>query len=178
MGVQVSLASFDGKGTKVRSLARCLASVALVTCISFGAPAAAQARGGFFPGLAGGLIAGAIFGDLASQAYGYGPFYAPYSYEPYAYSPYVYGHYAPRYAVGYSPFYGYRRSYFGVPDYAYAYYRAPSYYRYAEPELAYGYYSGRPRYLRWAHAGWRNHYNWSYGARHVGFHHHHFRHPH
>ena len=62
---------------------------------SFGAPAAAQARGGFFPGLAGGLIAGAIFGDLASQAYGYGPVYAPYLYAPYAYSPYVYRPFAP-----------------------------------------------------------------------------------
>lgn len=155
----------------MRSLARCLASAAIVACISLGAPAAAQARGGFFPGLAGGLIAGAIFGDLASQAYGYGPVYAPYFYAPDAYSPYVYRPFAPRYAVRYSPLFGYGRSYYGVPNYDYAYHRAPSYYRYAEPELAYGYYGG-PRYRRWVHAGWRNHYNRSYGARQVGFHRH------
>jgi hypothetical protein len=42
------------------------------------APAPAEARGGFGPGIAGGLIAGAIIGGLASNAYGYGPGYGYY----------------------------------------------------------------------------------------------------
>ena len=40
--------------------------------------APAEARGGFGPGLAGDLIAGAVIGGIASNAYGYGPGYGYY----------------------------------------------------------------------------------------------------
>jgi hypothetical protein len=56
------------------------------------APAPADARGGFGPGLFGGLVAGALIGGLASNAYGYGPGYGYYG----GYGPGYYGGYAPR----------------------------------------------------------------------------------
>src|SRR6266581_1475657 len=52
-----------------------LATVATLGVTAVAAPAPAEARGGFGPGLAGGLIAGALIGGLASNAYGYGPGY-------------------------------------------------------------------------------------------------------
>jgi hypothetical protein len=79
------------------------------------APAPAEARG-FGPGLAGELIAGAVIGGIASNAYGYGPGYGYYG----GYAPVYYGGYAPYYGDGY----GYRRAY--RP--AYAYYGGPRYY--------------------------------------------------
>jgi hypothetical protein len=50
-----------------------LATVATLGVTAVAAPAPAEARGGFGPGLAGGLIAGALIGGLVSNAYGYGP---------------------------------------------------------------------------------------------------------
>ena len=52
-----------------------LATVATLGVTAVAAPAPAEARGGFGPGLAGGLIAGALIGGVASNAYGYGPGY-------------------------------------------------------------------------------------------------------
>ena len=47
-----------------------LATVATLGVTAVAAPAPAEARGGFGPGLAGGLIAGALIGGLALNAYG------------------------------------------------------------------------------------------------------------
>jgi hypothetical protein len=41
-------------------------------------PAEAHWRGGWGPGIAGGLLAGAVIGGLASSAYGWGPGYGYY----------------------------------------------------------------------------------------------------
>ncbi|UWU79284.1 hypothetical protein N2603_12720 [Bradyrhizobium huanghuaihaiense] len=100
-------------------------------------PAEARWRGGFGPALAGGLIAGAVIGGLASSAYAYGPgygYYGPgYGYYGGGYAPAYYGGYEPYpwggytttyYSTGYAPAYygyGYRR----VVRPAYAYYGGP-----------------------------------------------------
>lgn len=122
------------------------AALVLVTAAAVGftalvapSPAEARWRGGWGPGIAGGLIGAAIIGGLASSAYAYGPGYGYYGpgygyYGGYAPAYYGYG-YAPAY-YGYGPTYGYTTSY-----YAPAYY--PRYRRVIRP--AYGYYSG-PRY--------------------------------
>ncbi len=58
-------------------LALAAAAVLGLTATS-AAPSPAEARwrgGGFFPGVAGGLIAGAVIGGIASSAYAYGPGY-------------------------------------------------------------------------------------------------------
>jgi hypothetical protein len=52
-------------------------------------PAEAHWRGGWGPGIAGGLIAGAVIGGLASSAYGWGPGYGYYG-GPGYYGPHVY----------------------------------------------------------------------------------------
>jgi hypothetical protein len=54
------------------------ATTAMLAVTAVTAPAPAEARGGFGPGLAGGLIAGAVIGGIASNAYGYGPGYGYY----------------------------------------------------------------------------------------------------
>ena len=105
-----------------------LAAAATLGLATIAAPAPAQAwRGGFFPGVAGGLIAGAVIGGIASSAYAYGPGYGYYDgYAPgYGYG----GGYAPAYYGGYYgdsyPVVRYRR----VIRPAYAYYGGPRYYR-------------------------------------------------
>lgn len=115
-----------------------LATVATLGVSAVAAPTPAEARwhGGFGPALAGGLIAGAIFGGLASSAYAYGPGYGYYGYPGYyggGYAPAYYGGYEPYpwggytttyYSTGYAPVdYGYR--YRRVVRPAYAYYGAP-----------------------------------------------------
>ena len=87
-------------------------------------PAQARWHGGWGwgPGIAGGLLAGAVIGGIASSAYGWGPYgyyggYAPAYYGGY-YGPYAY---APTYS--YAPVYGYR--YRRVFRPAYAYYGGP-----------------------------------------------------
>jgi hypothetical protein len=132
-----------------------LATVGALGVSAVAAPTPAEARwrgGGFGPALAGGLIAGAVVGGLASSAYAYGPGYGydygygyP-AYGGYGYSGYYSGGYAPAYYGGYDsygydsyPWGGYRTTYYTTgyaPAYsgyryrrvvrpAYAYYRGP-----------------------------------------------------
>ncbi|XIA62171.1 hypothetical protein ACFIOY_21205 [Bradyrhizobium sp. TZ2] len=124
-----------------------LAAAAILGLTAVTAPSPAEARwrgGGFFPAVAGGLIAGAVIGGLASNAYAYGPGYGYYGgYAPAYYGGY-YGGYAPAYYGGYYdepyvPVVRYRR----IVRPAYAYYGG---YR--------GFYGGprfyhRPYWRRW-----------------------------
>lgn len=95
-------------------LALAAAAVLGLTAVTAPSPAEAHWRGGgFFPAVAGGLIAGAVIGGLASSAY---------AYDPYPY----YGGYYPAYYGGYygAPYYPvvrYRR----VVRPAFAYYPGP-----------------------------------------------------
>ena len=113
-----------------------LAAAAVLGLTAVTAPSPAEARywrggGGFFPAVAGGLIAGAVIGGLASNAYAYGPGYGYYGgygsgyygggYAPAYYGGYYGGGYAPAYYGGYyggAPVVRYRR----VIRPAYAYY--------------------------------------------------------
>jgi hypothetical protein len=116
------------KGKPMKKAAVVLSAAALMTMTAISAPTPAEARGGWGwgAGIAGGLLAGALIGGLASSAYGYGPGYGYYG-PGYGY----YGGYAPGYYGGYAPAYygyGYGRPYYG---YRRAYYRgySPAYYR-------------------------------------------------
>jgi hypothetical protein len=119
-----------------------LAAAAILGLTAVAAPSPAEARywrggGGFFPAVAGGLMAGALIGGLASNAYAYGPGYGYYG----GYGPGYYGGYAPAcyggyYGGGYAPAY-YGGGYYGsypVVRYrrvirpAYAYYGGPRFY--------------------------------------------------
>jgi hypothetical protein len=110
-----------------------LAAAAILGLTAVTAPSPAEARwrgGGFFPAVAGGLIAGAVIGGLASNAYAYGPGYGYYGgYAPAYYGGYGYGGYAPAYYGGYYdepyvPVVRYRR----VVRPAFAYYGGPRFY--------------------------------------------------
>jgi hypothetical protein len=72
-----------------------------VAVLAVAASAPAEARGGFGPGIVGGLAAGAILGGIAANSYGYGPYgygYGPYyGYRPAYYRPGPYAYYGPRY---------------------------------------------------------------------------------
>jgi len=123
----------------MKKTALVLATVGALGLSAVAAPTPAEARffrGGWGPGLAGGLIAGAVIGGIASSAYAYGPGYGYYGgypgyyggYAPayYGYGdPYGYGGYSTTYYSGYAPAYygGYR--YRRVVRPAYAYYRGP-----------------------------------------------------
>ena len=109
-------------------LALATAATIGVTALAAPSPAHAWRGGGWGPGLAGGLIAGALIGGIASSAYAYGPGYGYYGGPGYG----DYGGYAPAH------YGGYRSSYY-VP----AYY-GPRYRRVVRP--AYAYYG--PRYYR------------------------------
>ena len=105
-----------------------LATVGVLGVSAVAAPSPAEAHWrGFGPGLAGGLLAGAVIGGLASSAYGWGPGYGYYGYAPayYDYDPYPWGGYSTTYyTTGYAPaYYGYR--YRRVVRPAYAYYGGP-----------------------------------------------------
>ncbi|MFG3593868.1 hypothetical protein [Bradyrhizobium sp. RDI18] len=109
-------------------LALAAAAVLGLTAVTAPSPAEAHWRGGgFFPAVAGGLIAGAVIGGLASSAYAYGPGYGYYGGYPY-YGGY-YGGYAPAYYGGY-----YSEPYYPVVRYrrvvrpAFAYYGGPRFY--------------------------------------------------
>ena len=121
-----------------------LANAAIIGFTALAAPSPAEAhwRGrGFGPGLAGGLIAGAVIGGIASSAYAHSPGYGYYG----GYAPAYYGGYAPGYYGGYSSSYyapAYYPRYRRVIRPAYAYYGGPRYYSGAR------YYSG-PRYHRY-----------------------------
>ena len=133
---------------KKTALALVTAAVVGFTAVAAPSPAEAHWRGrGFGPGLAGGLIAAAVIGGIASSAYAYGP--------RYGYAPAYYGGYAPAYYGGYAPAYygGYTTTY-----YAPAYY--PRVRRVIRP--AYAYYGG-PRFYGPRFYGARY-----YGARHYG----------
>jgi len=108
-------------------LALAAAAVLGLTAVTAPSPAEAHWRGrGFFPAVAGGLIAGAVIGGLASNAYAYGPGYGYYD----GYAPAYYGgYYRPAYYGGYYdepyvPVVRYRR----VIRPAFAYYPRPRYY--------------------------------------------------
>ena len=107
-------------------LALAAAAVLGLTAVTAPSPAEAHWRGGgFFPAVAGGLIAGAVIGGLASNAYAYGPGYGYYG----GYAPAYYGGYAPAYYGGY-----YSEPYYPVVRYrrvvrpAFAYYGGPRFY--------------------------------------------------
>lgn len=121
-----------------------LAVAATLGLTAVTAPAPAEARGGFVPALAGGLLAGAVIGGLASSAYAYGPGYGYYD----GYAPVYYGGYAPAYYDAYAPAYygGYTTTYYDD-----AYVPAYTYRRVVRP--AFAYYPG-PRFYhrhRWHH---------------------------
>jgi hypothetical protein len=106
-------------------LALAAAAILGLTAVTAPSPAEVHWRGGgFFPAVAGGLIAGAVIGGLASNAYAYGPGYGYYG-GGYPY----YGGYAPAYYGGY-----YDEPYYPVVRYrrvirpAYAYYGGPRFY--------------------------------------------------
>jgi hypothetical protein len=105
----------------VRKAAVVLATAGALALAGIASPGPAEARGGFRPGLAGGLIAGAVIGGLASSAYAWEP---GYGYPGYGY----YGAYAPRYYRGCpEPGYG---EYYNCGAYAMPGYGAPAYYGY------------------------------------------------
>jgi len=98
----------------VRNAAIVLATAGALAVAGIASPGPAEARGGFGPALAGGLIAGAAIAGVASSAYAWGPGYG------------YYGGYAPRYARGCpSPGYG---EYYNCGSYASPGYGAPAYY--------------------------------------------------
>src|ERR1700716_140800 len=108
----------------MRKTALVLATAATLGLTAVAAPAPAEARGGWGPGLAGGLIAGALIGGIASSAdargpgYGFYGGYAPAYYDDYAYSPAYSGY-------GYDPGYygGYASTYYAPGYYGYRYRR-------------------------------------------------------
>jgi hypothetical protein len=102
----------------MRKAAIVLATAGAFALTGVASPSPAQARGGFGPALAGGLIAGAVIGGLASSAYAWGPGYGGY-----------YGVYAPKYdprcpQPGYGEYYNcgsYAVPGYGAPPYGYGY---------------------------------------------------------
>src|SRR5438067_2074743 len=130
----------------MRKAALALVAAAVLGFTAIAAPSPAEARwrgGGFFPAVAGGLIAGAVIGGLASNAYAYGPgygYYGPGYYDGYA--PAYYGGYAPAYYGGYAP------AYYG------GYYAGPVVRRVYRPAFAYGPRIYGPRYHRAYYRGW------------------------
>jgi hypothetical protein len=130
------LSSGTGKAPDMKKAVLALATAATIGGAALATPSPAYAwRGGWGwgPGLAGGLIAGAVIGGIASSAYAYGPGYGYYGGPGYAYD----GGYAPSYyGGGYGPVYssyGYAPRYYG----SYAGYYGPRYRRVVRP--AYGY---------------------------------------
>jgi hypothetical protein len=92
------------KGKPMKKAAVVLSAAAVIAMTTVSVPTPVEARGGWGwgPGIAGGLIAGALIGGLASNAYGYGPGYGYYG-PGYGY----YGGDAPVYYGGYGhPYYG------------------------------------------------------------------------
>ena len=128
------------------------AAILGLTAVTAPSPAEAHWRGrGFFPAVAGGLIAGAVIGGLASNAYAYGPGYGYYG----GYGPRYYGGYAPAYYGGYYGG-GYAPAYYGGGYYSEPYYPVVRYRRVIRP--AYAYYGGPrfygPRYHRGYYRRW------------------------
>lgn len=87
----------------MKKTALVLAAVGTLGLSAVAAPTPAEARffrGGFGPALAGGLLAGAVIGGIASSAYAWGPGYGYGYYNGYPGYDYDYG-YAPAYYGGY-----------------------------------------------------------------------------
>jgi hypothetical protein len=132
------------------ALALIAAGIVGVTALASPSPAEARWRGGWGPGIAGGLIGAAVIGGLASSAYAYGP---GYGYGGYPY----YGGYAPAYYGGdYDayPWGGYRTTYYSGYSPAYYGYR---YRRAVRPAFAYyggAYPRGIVRHHRWHRHYW------------------------
>ena len=123
-----------------------------LSSIATTSPAEAQWRS-WGPGIAGGLVAGAVIGGLASSAYGWGPGYGYYGYGPGYYGA---GYYGGPYAYDYD--YGYDAPYRWGSGYATTYYTQP---------VAYGY--RYRRVVRPAYACYRG----SYPVVRHHWHHHH-----
>jgi hypothetical protein len=69
----------------MRKILTAFAATALVAGAALATPGEAQARGGWVPGLIGGLAAGAVIGGIAAAN---SPYYGPYGYYPaYGYAP-------------------------------------------------------------------------------------------
>src|SRR5467141_3645577 len=67
-----------GKPMRKAAVVFSAAAVTVMTAVSIPTPVEARGGWGWGPGIAGGLIAGALIGGLASSAYGYGPGYGYY----------------------------------------------------------------------------------------------------
>jgi hypothetical protein len=138
----------------MRKAALALVAAAVLGLSAIAAPSPAEARwrgGGFFPAVAGGLIAGAVIGGIASNAYGYG--YGPgYGYYGGGYAPAYYGggYGGGYYGGGYAPAYygGYAPAYYG------GYYGGPVVRRVYRPAYAYGPRVYGPRYYRGYYRRW------------------------
>jgi hypothetical protein len=101
----------------MKKTALVLATVGALGASAVAAPTPAEARffrGGFGPALAGGLLAGAVIGGLASSAYAWGPGYGYYGYPAYygGYAPAYYGDYAGDYDP--YPWGGYTTTYYST----------------------------------------------------------------
>lgn len=134
----------------MKKTALVLTTVGALALGALAAPTTAEAhwRGvGWGPGIAGGLLAGAVIGGIASSAYAYGPGYG-YDY---------YGGYAPTYYGGYGyPYGGYTTTYYST-GYAPAYYG----YRYRRViRPAYAYYGGPFPRRHFHHHRWHHHRHW------------------
>src|SRR6201996_1628063 len=113
----------------MKKTALVLATVGALACGTIGTASPAQARWGhggwgWGPGIAGGLLAGAVIGGIASSAYGWGPGYGYYGgyapayyggyYGPYAYAP-TYAYVAPAYGYRYRRVFRPAHAYYGGP---------------------------------------------------------------
>lgn len=131
----------------MKKTALVLTTVGVLGLSALAAPTRAEAhwRGGWGPGIAGGLLAGAVIGGIASSAYAYGPGHG------------YYGGYAPAYYGGYGyPYGGYTTTYYST-GYAPAYYG----YRYRRAyRPAFAYYSGPFPRRHFYHQRWHHHRHW------------------
>ena len=124
----------------MRRIAIALATTGALAVSGIAAPTPAQARSGFGPALAGGLIAGAVLGGLAPTEYWWGPGYGDYDgyAPPFAYAPYYYG---------YPADYGGTSIYFAPAYYGYRYRRVfrPAFADYGGPRYFHHWHHGRHR---------------------------------
>ena len=122
----------------MKKTALVLATVGALAASAVAAPTPAEARyfrGGFGPALAGGLIAGAVIGGLASSAYAWGPGYG-YGYPAY-YGGYAPAYYGGGYGWGYAPYsYGVTTTYYST-SFGPGYY-GPGYRRVVGPAWGWG----------------------------------------
>jgi hypothetical protein len=134
----------------MKKIATVTATIGALGLGSIAAPSPAEAHwgGGWGPGIAGGLIAGAVIGGLASSAYAWGPGYGYYDYGPGYYGG---GYYGGPYACD--------APYRWGGGYATTCYAAPVSYGYRHRRVvrpAYAYYRGAYPVVRhrWHHHHW------------------------